>query len=82
MVDTETTSADQAAVFWSSLAPNERQVGAVMAAGWANSEIANRLNWSIRAVEVRISAIYEKMPDISGVHRPIQAVLLTRRFLG
>ena len=82
MVSIATPSVDQAMVFWTDLTPQERQVGEAMAEGCMNSKIADRLHWSIRTIETRISAIYEKLPDIPDVHRRVHAVLLIRRVLG
>ena len=82
MATTETTSAAQAAAFWPDLTPKERQVGISMARGWTNSEIAYRLELSPKTVDTRISAIYEKLPEILGVHRRVQAVLLIRSVIG
>ena len=42
MAGTETTSADQAVVFWTDVTPKERQVATAMSEGWTNSKIANR----------------------------------------
>ena len=82
MVATETTDAAQAVVFWTDLTPGERQVGAEMAQGWTNSKIANRLALSPNTVQNRVSAIYDKLPDIPGVDRRVQAVLFIRSVLG
>ena len=82
MVATETTSATQALAFWTDLTPKERQVGIAMAQGWTNSEIAYRLALSPKTVENRVSAIYEKLPDIPGAHQRVQAALLARSALG
>ena len=69
MVTTETTSAAQAVAIWTDLTPSEREVGAAMARGWTNPEIARRLGLSPKTVDNRVSAIYEKLPDLPGVHR-------------
>ena len=82
MVATETTSATQAVAFWTDLTPSERQVGAAIAQGWTNAEVANRLGLSPKTVERRVSTIYERLPDTPGVHRRVQAVLLIRSVLG
>ena len=82
MVATETTGATQAVAFWTDLTPKERQVGIAMAQGWTNSEIAYRLALSPKTVENRVSAIYEKLPDIPGAHQRVQAALLARSALG
>ena len=82
MVATETTVAAQAVVFWTDLTPTERQVATEMAQGWTNSKIASRLALSLNTVQNRVSAIYEKLPDIPGVDRRVQAVLLIRSVLG
>ncbi len=81
MVAIETTSAFQATAFWTDLTPSERQVGAAMARGWINSKIANQLALSPKTVENRVSAIYDKLPEASGVHRRVQAVLLIASML-
>ena len=78
----KTTSAAQAAAFWADLTPKERQVGISMARGWTNSEISYRLELSPKTVDTRISAIYEKLPEIPGVHRRAHAVLLIRSAIG
>ena len=82
MVATETTGAAQAVHFWAALTPKERQVGIAMAQGWTNSNIASQLAFSPKTVQKRVSEIYEKLPDIPGSHRRVQAVLLIRRVLG
>ena len=82
MVATETTSATQALAFWTDLTRKERQVGIAMAQGWTNSEIAYRLALSPKTIENRVSAIYEKLPDILGAHQRVQAALLARSALG
>ena len=76
MVATGTTSAAQAVAFWTDLTPSERQVGAAMAQGWTNAEIAKRLSFSPRTVEKRVQTIYDQLPDFPGSHRRVQAVLL------
>ena len=81
MVAIETTVAAQTVAFWTDLTPGERQVGAAMAQGWTNGEIAKRLAFSPKTVEKRVSLIYEKLPDSPGVHRRVQAVLLIRSVL-
>ena len=53
-----------------------------MARGWTNSEISYRLELSPKTVDTRISAIYEKLPEIPGVHRRVHAVLLIRSAIG
>ncbi len=82
MVATETTGTAQAAIFWTELTAKERHVGAAMAEGWTNSTIADRLALSAKTVARRVSAIYEKLPDVSGVDRRVHAVLLIKRALG
>ena len=82
MVATETTGTVQALFFWGDLTPKERLVGAEMAEGWANVTIASRLALSPKTVENRVSAIYEKLPDVSGVDRRVHAVLLIKSVLG
>ena len=81
MVVTETTAAAQAVTFWAELTAKERQVGTAMAEGWTNSTIANRLALSPKTVENRVSGIYEKLPDVAGVDRRVQAVLLIKSAL-
>ena len=81
MVATETTRAASAVAFWAALTPPEREVGTAMAQGWTNSEIANRLAFSPKTVQHRVSAIYEKLPDTPGLHRRVHAVLLIRSVL-
>ncbi len=82
MVATETTGTAQAAVFWTELTAKERHVGTAMSEGWANATIASRLALSYKTVERRVSAIYEKLPDVPGVDRRVQAVLLIKSALG
>ena len=82
MVATETAGAAQAEVFWTELTAKERQVGTAMAEGWTNSKIADRLALSPKTVMSRVSAIYEKLPDVPGVDRRVQAVLLIKSVLG
>ena len=82
MVATETMGTVQGMFFWSDLTPKERLVGAAMAEGWANATIADRLALSRKTVENRVSAIYEKLPDVAGVDRRVHAVLLIRSVLG
>ncbi len=82
MVATETTGTAQAAAFWTELTAKERHVGAAMAAGWTNATIASRLALSPKTIERRVSAIYEKLPDVPGVDRRVHAVLLIKSVLG
>ena len=81
MVATKTTSAAQAVVFWTSLTPAERHVGAAMAQGWTNSKIADQLALSHKTVENRVSAIYERLPAIAGFDSRVQAVLFVKSVL-
>ena len=82
MVATETPGTAQALVFWMELTPKERPVGTSMAHGWTNAEIAKRLALSPKTIENRVSAIYEKLPEIPGAYRRVQAALLIRSVLG
>ena len=82
MAATETNGAAQAIVFWTELTAKERQVGTAMAEGWTNSIIAERLALSPKTVERRVSAVYEKLPDVPGADRRVQAVLLIKSALG
>ncbi|MFC7406256.1 response regulator [Georgenia alba] len=61
------------------LAPGERDVLELMAAGLSNAAIAEGLVLSERAVEKRITAVLTKLdlgPDDPGVHRRVRAVLM------
>ena len=82
MVATEKAGAAQAVDFWSQLTPKEREVGTAMAEAWTNSTIADRLALSPKTVMNRVSAIYEKLPDVPGLDRRVQAVLLIKSVLG
>ena len=81
MAATETIGAARAVAFWTGLRPSERQVGAAMAEGWTNAEIAKRLSFSPRTVEKRVQTIYDQLPDFPGSHRRVHAVLLIRSVL-
>ena len=63
MAATETIGAARAVAFWTGLRASERQVGAAMAEGWTNAEIAKRLSFSPRTVEKRVQTIYDQLPD-------------------
>ena len=82
MVEATMTNTSEALMFWADLTPGEREVGAAIAEGWTNSKIADRLALSYETVERRVSAIYEKLPEIAGGHRRVQVVLLAKSALG
>ena len=61
------------------LTPREREVLALMAAGWSNSAIAQRLVLGDRAVEKHVSSVLWKLDlpaDDGTVHRRVRAVLV------
>jgi DNA-binding NarL/FixJ family response regulator len=60
------------------LTPREREVLALMAEGWSNQGIADRLVISLRAVEKYVSSIFTKLdlPSSSTESRRVLAVLL------
>lgn len=64
----------------SRLTAGERQVLRVLAEGASNQAIADRLGISGRAVEKRISQVYEKLdlPNDPELHRRVAAAMLAR----
>lgn len=61
------------------LTPREREVLELMAAGWSNSAIAERLVLGERAVEKHVSSVLWKLDlpaDDGTVHRRVRAVLV------
>ena len=70
------TDAADAESFLADLTPPEREIAGAMAEGWTNSRIADGLALSHKTVENRVSAIYEKLPQIAGADRRVQVVLL------
>ena len=59
------------------ITPREREVLALMAEGYSNQAIADRLVVTVRAVEKHVTSIFDKLglPDTSDSHRRVLAVL-------
>ena len=59
------------------ITPREREVLALMAQGYSNQAIADRLVVTVRAVEKHVTSIFDKLglPDTSDSHRRVLAVL-------
>jgi len=59
------------------ITPREREVLALMAEGYSNQAIADRLVVTVRAVEKHVTSIFGKLglPDTSDSHRRVLAVL-------
>jgi DNA-binding NarL/FixJ family response regulator len=59
------------------LTPREREVLALMAEGWSNHAIAEKLVITVRSAEKHVSSIFSKLglPDTGGEHRRVLAVL-------
>jgi DNA-binding NarL/FixJ family response regulator len=64
----------------SELTPREREVLALMAEGWSNHAIAEKLVITLRSAEKHVSSVFAKLglPDTGGENRRVLAVL---RFL-
>ncbi|TYK43987.1 helix-turn-helix transcriptional regulator [Actinomadura decatromicini] len=60
-----------------SLLPREREVLALMAEGWSNSGIADRMYVSLSAVEKHVTAVFAKLglPASASGNRRVLAVL-------
>jgi DNA-binding NarL/FixJ family response regulator len=61
----------------SELTPREREVLGLMAEGWSNQAIAERLVITVRSAEKHVSSIFSKLglPVTSDQHRRVLAVL-------
>lgn len=59
------------------ITPREREVLALMAQGYSNQAIADRLVVTVRAVEKHVTSIFDKLglPDTPDSHRRVLAVL-------
>jgi len=59
------------------ITPRERELLALMAQGYSNQAIADRLVVTVRAVEKHVTSIFDKLglPDTSDSHRRVLAVL-------
>jgi DNA-binding NarL/FixJ family response regulator len=57
--------------------PREREVLALMAEGYSNQAIADRLVVTVRAVEKHVTSIFDKLrlPVTTDSHRRVLAVL-------
>ncbi|MER7504204.1 helix-turn-helix transcriptional regulator [Nonomuraea pusilla] len=60
-----------------SLLPREREVLALMAEGWSNTGIADRMYVSLRAVEKHVTSVFAKLglPASAASNRRVLAVL-------
>ena len=63
------------------LTPREREVLSLMAEGWSNHAIAEKLVITLRSAEKHVSSIFSKLglPDSGSEHRRVLAAI---RFLG